>query len=239
MPIYNMENCLGIIWVVEKSDLKKKTLSPQLIGNFPVRCIASVDSFAKIIKMNRGSVPKVVIFNQTGLQHLVPKIERIVEEYCPDIVRVYVTDAYGKVPRLGDSTQDHGQTLVFTYENDLEEIELNREISKLLLLRPTKSPEVDSLIKYKDIAFNYDNHEFQIVPGGEKENLPLKEARLLKYFLENPGKCLSRDEIKVSVWSQVKVAPRTIDSHISRLRKRISFGEVNIESIYGGGYVLK
>jgi DNA-binding response OmpR family regulator len=68
--------------------------------------------------------------------------------------------------------------------------------------------------------------------------LPLKEARLLRFFIENTGKCLTRSEIQRAVWDGVKIESRTIDSHISRLRKRISLGEVTIESLYGDGYKM-
>lgn len=75
--------------------------------------------------------------------------------------------------------------------------------------------------------------------GGETMTLPLKEAQLLKLFFERPGSCLTREEISAAVWTGVKVTPRTIDSHVCRLRKRLREAAIEIQSIYGDGYRLK
>ena len=78
----------------------------------------------------------------------------------------------------------------------------------------------------------------KIIDSGETHALPPKEARLLRLLLSNPGECISRDFIAQAIWNGVKVGPRTIDSHVSRLRKRLEFTGVEISSKYGDGYTL-
>ena len=96
-----------------------------------------------------------------------------------------------------------------------------------------------SILRFKDVEFCSDTLRFRILPDGKFENLPFKEARLLKLFLSEPNTILSRKHLTSGVWDRLKVSPRTVDSHISRLRKKISSAGVSIESTYGGGYSMK
>ena len=64
--------------------------------------------------------------------------------------------------------------------------------------------------------------------------LPLnkKEYDLLKFFIENAGKALSRDKILAAVWGYESGETRTLDNHVARLRKL----GVKIETVFGVGY---
>ena len=68
------------------------------------------------------------------------------------------------------------------------------------------------------------------------KTLPLnkKEYDLLKFFMENTGKALSRDRILTAVWGYDGGETRTLDNHVARLRK---IG-VKIETVFGVGYKL-
>ena len=68
--------------------------------------------------------------------------------------------------------------------------------------------------------------------------LSVKELTLLKCFFEHRGSCISRNQLLEEVWKGTKVAPRTIDSQISRLRQRLQH-ILSIESVYRSGYVLR
>lgn len=71
--------------------------------------------------------------------------------------------------------------------------------------------------------------------NGEKLDLNKKEYALLKYFMLNAGKVLSRDVILLEVWGYEQGETRTLDNHISRLRK---LGITNLETVFGVGYRL-
>lgn len=71
--------------------------------------------------------------------------------------------------------------------------------------------------------------------NGEKLELNKKEYALLKYFMQNPGKVLSREVILLEVWGYEQGETRTLDNHISRLRK---LGVTNLETVFGVGYRL-
>ena len=51
---------------------------------------------------------------------------------------------------------------------------------------------------------------------------PAREFVLLRYFLEHPGKILSRERLLKDVWGYPRVPEsRTVDVHVARLRERL------------------
>lgn len=69
---------------------------------------------------------------------------------------------------------------------------------------------------------------------GKEVSLNHKEFELLKYFMENHGKVLSREKLLTEVWGYDVGETRTLDNHVARLRKL----GVKIETIFGVGYKL-
>ena len=68
----------------------------------------------------------------------------------------------------------------------------------------------------------------------EPLSLNKKEFELLKYFMENHGKVLSRDKLLIDIWGYDTGETRTLDNHVARLRKL----GIPIETIFGVGYRL-
>ncbi|MGY8990223.1 MAG: winged helix-turn-helix domain-containing protein [Rhodospirillales bacterium] len=67
------------------------------------------------------------------------------------------------------------------------------------------------------------------------------EYRLLKVFLERPGRVFSREQLLDQAWGRdIYVEPRTVDVHMRRLRKAINGdGEPDlIRTVRGAGYSL-
>ncbi len=62
-----------------------------------------------------------------------------------------------------------------------------------------------------------------VVTGRRRERLTRKEFELLKLFIENRGKVLSREFLSSRLWDEKEVYPwsRALDVHIRRLRKKI------------------
>jgi len=52
-------------------------------------------------------------------------------------------------------------------------------------------------------------------------DLSEREARLLRYFVENRGKTVSRSALLQHVWGYRQALTRTVDVHILRLRHKI------------------
>jgi len=76
--------------------------------------------------------------------------------------------------------------------------------------------------------------------GDETIELSLRETKLLELFSKNPGKVLDRNTIFNACWGQNYLpSSRTLDQHISKLRKRIEPDPKNpkiIHTVHGAGY---
>jgi DNA-binding response OmpR family regulator len=72
-------------------------------------------------------------------------------------------------------------------------------------------------------------------------DLTPKEFDLLRYLLEHRGEAVGRDEILDAHWPGVFVTHRTVDTHISSLRKKLGDGPgtPEIESVRGIGYKIR
>ena len=67
------------------------------------------------------------------------------------------------------------------------------------------------------------------------------EFRLLRHFLEHPGRVFSRERLLDSVWGHdSEIELRTVDVHIRRLRKAINAGGHAdiIRTVRTAGYAL-
>lgn len=68
--------------------------------------------------------------------------------------------------------------------------------------------------------------------------LTTKEINLLRLFVQNPGRVLSRNLILEKVWSDTYITDRTIDSHVKELRKKLPPLVHMLRTVYGSGYRL-
>ena len=69
--------------------------------------------------------------------------------------------------------------------------------------------------------FTYFAEEMRLQKGGEDIALSSKECFLIKYFLNNVGKVLTKEQIYQNVWEDNVVGDNTIMVHIRRLRAKI------------------
>ena len=77
--------------------------------------------------------------------------------------------------------------------------------------------------------------------GGKPLHLGPTEFRLLRHFMEHPGRVFSREQLLDSVWGKdVYVEARTVDVHIRRLRKAINGPRDRdlIRTVRSAGYAL-
>ena len=68
-----------------------------------------------------------------------------------------------------------------------------------------------------------------------------KEKELLELFSRSPGECFSRRFLLTTIWGYNEHArSRTLDTHVSRLRKKLAAGRNGrILTIVGQGYMLQ
>jgi DNA-binding response OmpR family regulator len=105
------------------------------------------------------------------------------------------------------------------------------------LERSEKTKEETKIIRVGRISIDLDRQQAICVKTGDTIDLTGLEFRLLLYFSRNVDRVLSREQILDQVWGQkVAVQDRTVDTHVSHLRKKIGEIALRIEPVQGLGY---
>ncbi|PWG01389.1 phosphate regulon transcriptional regulator PhoB [Sphingosinicella humi] len=107
------------------------------------------------------------------------------------------------------------------------------------VLRRVRPALAGEQLAYGDLEMDIVAHKVR--RGGESIALGPTEFRLLRHFLEHPGRVFSRERLLDSVWGHDSdIEPRTVDVHIRRLRKAVNAGGRSdiIRTVRSAGYAL-
>ena len=84
---------------------------------------------------------------------------------------------------------------------------------------PTRS-EPDEVLRFRDLELN--TATYQATVAGEPCDLTFMEYELLRFFVENPARVWSREQILSKVWGyEYFGGSRTVDVHVRRLRSKL------------------
>ncbi len=113
-----------------------------------------------------------------------------------------------------------------------------RQTGRSAAERPAPAATTPEVFRFGNVQVNFRTFEVQV---GEQVHTPTTmEMQLLRYFIENEGAVLSRDEILDAVWGRdAAVTTRTIDNFVMRLRRLIESDPGHprhIISVRGTGY---
>jgi len=107
------------------------------------------------------------------------------------------------------------------------------------LLRRSKPSVVSDIVEFEDLKV--DRITRRVFRKDKEIHLGPKEYDLINFFIKNPKRVYSRDQILENVWSDnINVETRTVDVHIRRLRQSINidgFKEL-IRTVRSAGYSL-
>jgi two-component system alkaline phosphatase synthesis response regulator PhoP len=84
-----------------------------------------------------------------------------------------------------------------------------------------------------------DPEKFEISINHEPIAISVLEFNLLRFFLENRDRVVSRQNILDAVWKDAVVSDRTVDTHMASLRKKLVGFDHTFKTIYSAGYILK
>ena len=107
------------------------------------------------------------------------------------------------------------------------------------VLRRSDPKIVSDNLEFEDLKL--DRNEKRVFRNEKEIKLGPTEFRLLEFFLMNPKRVYSRDQILENVWpNNVNVESRTIDVHIRRLRQSINLDGKKelIRTVRSSGYSL-
>ncbi|MFL5846343.1 MAG: response regulator transcription factor [Solirubrobacteraceae bacterium] len=107
------------------------------------------------------------------------------------------------------------------------------------VLRRTSDVATSGRLVFEDIELDDDAHE--VTRAGEPIDLTATEYRLLRYFMLNPRRALTRLQILEHVWNyDFGGDARILETYVSYLRKKVdSRGPALIHTVRGVGYVLR
>jgi two-component system, OmpR family, response regulator len=143
-----------------------------------------------------------------------------------------------------DATEDKitGLTLggddYITKPFSLEEVIARiRAVLRRLASAPAAAPS--STLAFGDIELNDDTHE--VFKDGKPVDLSPTEFKLLRYFLQNPTRVLSKAQILDHVWHyDFGGDANVVESYVSYLRRKIDTTEPRLlHTIRSVGYVLR
>lgn len=103
-------------------------------------------------------------------------------------------------------------------------------------IRPSLSGET---LSFDDIILDAVSHK--VTRGGKPIHLGPTEFRILRYFMENPARVFSREQLLDNIWgNDIYVESRTVDVHIRRLRKALNEEGMSdvIRTVRSAGYAL-
>ena len=107
------------------------------------------------------------------------------------------------------------------------------------VLRRSNPEIVSNNLQFEDLLL--DRIEKRVFRNNLEVKLGPTEFRLLEFFLMNPKRVYSRDQILENVWpNNINVESRTIDVHIRRLRQSINIDNKKefIRTVQASGYSL-
>ena len=116
-------------------------------------------------------------------------------------------------------------------------------IARIRAVLRRASPRVtDEILGYGDVEMDLAAH--RVRRSGRDIHLGPTEFRLLRHFMQHPGRVFSREQLLDVVWGHdVYVEPRTVDVHIRRLRKALNGHQETdmpdlIRTVRSAGYAL-
>ncbi len=107
---------------------------------------------------------------------------------------------------------------------------------RAILRRAQRPPQAPKVLRQGELELDPEGHVARL--KGEELDLTPTEFRLLQTLMEAPGRAFSREQLLEALgepWND----PRTVDSHIRNLRRKLGEDPSRpryIETVYGVGY---
>jgi two-component system OmpR family response regulator len=110
---------------------------------------------------------------------------------------------------------------------------------RTILRRAGLAESESSRLVFEDVELDDDAHE--VMRNGEAVDLTATEYRLLRYFMLNPRRALTRTQLLEHVWDyDFGGDARVLETYVSYLRKKLdAHGPSLIHTVRGVGYALR
>lgn len=113
--------------------------------------------------------------------------------------------------------------------------ELVARVKALLRRAENKNIEISSIIDLGDISINTLSREVKV--EDKAISLTNKEYELLLFLVTNQNVVFTREQLLLKVWGYDQYGdPRTVDTHIKRVREKLGNKSSFIATVWGVGY---
>lgn len=111
-------------------------------------------------------------------------------------------------------------------------------VSRIRAVLRRTTPRENQRLKIGNLEL--DLEAYIVLVNGERIQLTLKEYKLLRTLMENPGRVYTRDQLLELVWGIDYVGEtRTVDVHIGTLRTKLGECGDYVETVRGVGYRME
>ena len=200
-----------------------------------VDCYADAASFLRAVRRDSFDLYVLdwVLPDLSGIEVL-KKLRREMGDYTSAIIVTAKDEEQSIVRGLEAGADDY---LV----KPVRQAELVARVSAVLRRAAGNKPEEEDL-DVDPYSLSFTNKTVSL--NGEKLNLTNREFELAQFFFRNIGKMMSRNHLLEAIWGieNKSVSTRTVDTHVSRLRKKLKLSEENgwiLSAIYQHGYRME
>ena len=147
-----------------------------------------------------------------------------------------------KIPVLFTTSRDAEEDIVRALESGADDyivkpLKRAETLARLGALLRRALPDDGSDDTYSCTPFEFDVRNQRVTVNDEAVNLTNREFQLALFLFRNSGRLLSRRYILEHVWGiSPDLTTRTVDTHVTRLRKKLGEAGSMIETRRGVGY---
>ena len=189
-----------------------------------------------LIKQISFDVPDILLIDWN-----LPKISGM------DVLHWIKGSRYGNIPIIFLTSKKNKKDIVNALTDGADDFIIKPTSEKILKARlKAVSRRILDEESEKDgfdsSPYTFNNLTNTVSYKGNNISLTNKEYELALYFFKNEGLLISRDQLLESIWMKSsEISTRTVDTHISRLRKKLMLNGTNgwkLASVYHQGYKL-
>lgn len=193
--------------------------------------VKTARSGTEAIEVAKKTVPAIIV-----LDIMMPEMDGI--ETCIELRKIKELND-SAIAFLSGRGEDYTQIVGFEAGADdyiKKPVRLNVLVQRLKAIQKRISKNLKSdVIEVNNLRLYPE--KFVVVVNDQKINLPRREFELLSLLAKNPNKVFTREEIFLKIWGyDTLISERTINVHISRIRKKLDT-EI-IKTVKGIGYSI-